>query len=61
MKSLSVLVLLLSLLGGMTACANKTMTDQHSQAQDNSAGMGAGTGGGMGGGASGGAGGGGRY
>jgi hypothetical protein len=50
MKSLSILALLLFLLGGITACANKTMNDQHARAQDNSGSMGGGMSGGSGGG-----------
>jgi hypothetical protein len=48
LRTFSILALLLFLLGGVTACSNKPMNDQHSQPQDNSGGMG--SGGGMGGG-----------
>jgi hypothetical protein len=47
MRSLTILAVLLLLLGGVTACSNKPMNDQHTQTQDNDGGMG---GGGMGGG-----------
>jgi len=50
MKTLSILAVLLLLLGGVTACSNKPMNDQRTQAQDNDSGMGGSMGGGMGGG-----------
>jgi hypothetical protein len=47
---MSFLVLMLLLLGSVTACTSKTMSDQHTQTQDNSGSAGGGMGGGAGGG-----------